>query len=233
MNCFQKLYLCILSKADNLQYALATVVNCFQNCILLYSRQQFSGNLSAEVVVRELLSKLYLLYSNNNFWFPVPDPNQRCELLSKIVPLISMTTSNVVCRCIGNVVNCFQRLFYRSSDNLLNSENFNQSVVNCFQNCIFYIVLDNCQRLARAAGPVVELLSKLYFWYRSLNNAMKRPCQDQKVVVNCFQKFVPLISVLDNLQGLLKIYSARCELLSKLYLLYGLRQLLWSALSAT
>ena len=112
------------------------VVNCFQNCIFTYD-SQLQPMLVDQTYSCELLSKLYFY-----LWFPT----QRTNTINQFMLWIA-----------------FKIVFLLMIPNNLNRMLSTNSVVNCFQNCIFtydsqpthsrYELLNCC-----------ELLSKLYFY---------------------------------------------------------------------
>ena len=128
-------------------------MNCFQNCIFTYDSQHIAVD-NDEAGRCELLSELYFY-----LWFPT----QTHALV--FPPLLWIAFRIVFLLMIPN--------------NIVLSET-PESVVNCFQNCIFTYDSQQ-QNFELFWGNCCELLSELYFylWFptNQLNNINSERCE--------------------------------------------------------
>ena len=126
----------MIPNLKNTSQQLILVVNCFQNCIFTYDSQQLS-TASSSALCCELLSELYFY-----LWFPTAwffsNYNRMLWIAFRIVFLLMIPN----------------RIYLDRGYN---------TVVNCFQNCIF--TYDSQLNLyLRREARCCELLSELYFY---------------------------------------------------------------------
>ena len=133
---FRIVFLLMIPNKVHLEVKLHFVVNCFQNCIFTYDSQQKTNK--AVLSLRcELLSELYFY-----LWFPTFAENTPSDELLWIAFRI------VFLLMIPNLQKCLMTV---------------ETVVNCFQNCIFTYD-SQLQAFVNNESKSCELLSELYFY---------------------------------------------------------------------
>ena len=258
---FRIVFLLMIPNIINQICKALEVVNCFQNCIFTYDSQHIFAN-RIDSNGCELLSELYfylwfptkahLVTWLNQLWiafrivFLLMIPNAStnaptgvasCELLSELYfylwfPTLSPHYSNCLQLWIA-----FRIVFLLMIPNFLRFWVHQNTVVNCFQNCIF--TYDSQLFLfLKDSGVSCELLSELYFylWFPTTNCRTIRRLAlwiafrivfllmipnteglkpNLMIVVNCFQN---CIFTYDSQHGeKQKSIEYCCELLSELY----------------